>query len=137
MLIEVGRPVPKEVLADLVDVTLDDLDEVLATLAEAAEPAGLQLRRVHRAAALVPDTGKVGPDRIREAWRQHLGRTGLDRAQASILGKVQRGELGDTLGNDTRTRAAALVNAGILQRTTSGGSGGFSLSDAARFSLVL
>ena len=37
-------------------------------------------------------------------------------------------------GSEDRTRAASLVNAGVLERTTSDG---FDLSDAARFSLLI
>lgn len=134
LLVEIGRPIPDQVLAELLDINLEELQRVLSALDSTAAAVGLHLRRVHRATALVPHADVLNAEVAQEACRRHLGRSGLDRGQVFVLAKVQREELGKNLSNDTRTRAASLVNAGVLERNASGG---FELSGATRFSLCL
>lgn len=133
VLCELDRPVSVRALADLADITLDVLPQVLTTLDTTVQPAGLRLHRVSGSVALRPREGVLNKDAVREAWRRHLGRRSLDVGQANLVARAARGETIKAVTNDERVRGGSLVNAGILVRTASGG---FALSDDVAFSLL-
>lgn len=132
LLIEINRTIPEQTLAKLAEVSLSELDAVLGELDSRLRAAGLRVHRVHAGAFIRSVDGSLDRDTALVAWRRHLGRNSLNIGQAKLLHKVTRGAGLKNLGNDERVRGAALVNAGILTRT---GSGGFALTEDAAFSL--
>lgn len=132
VLTELNRGIPAQTLAELVELTLTELDEVLIELDTRLRRAGLRLRRLRGDVYLGADDDSIDQDTVRETWRRHLARRSLNLGQAHLLHRAARGEVVKNLGNDERVRGASLVNAGILERTTSGG---FELSADTSFSL--
>ena len=73
-------------------------------------------------------------DCLRRAWRAHLGRRGLDAGQVRFLRQATTGRRVKVMSNPQRVTAGALVNAGLLERTPSGG---VEMSGDVRYSLLL
>lgn len=120
----VGKAMPEQVLAELGEITLDEIPAVLAVLDARLAAAGARLHRVLGLVGVRPATDEAaGLDEafVREAWRRHLARVSLNVGQVNVLAKAVRGELSKPAGNDQAVKAAELINAGLLERTDAGG----------------
>ena len=131
---EVGRAVQVSTLAELASLTLDEVDSVLAELDARLSKAGLRLSRVHGDVSIRPANPGPRPTVVREAWRRHFARRSLDLGQARLVYRAYHDDLPRTVGENERLRSASLVNAGLLDRTPSGG---FTLSADVGFSLTV
>ena len=76
----------------------------------------------------------ITTDTLRRSWRAHLGRRGLDSGQVQLIHQVRTGRRAKTLTNGQQVRTAQLTNAGIFERTSSGGA---QLAADVRYSLLL
>lgn len=118
---EVDRAVPVSTLAELTSLTLDEVDSVLVELDARLASTGLRLNRVHGEISIRPANPGPSSAVVREAWRRHLARRSLDIGQARLVYRALRDDLPRTVGESERLRGASLVNAGVLERTHSGG----------------
>lgn len=114
-----GKPVPEDVLADVLGYDLSFLDSALRRLDISLAAAGLRLRRVHREVAIVPthDATTSPPEEdLRDVLRRHYSRRGFTKSEAVLLRKVIHGEVVRPAANaDQQIRSRALLNAGILE----------------------
>jgi transcriptional regulator with XRE-family HTH domain len=134
LLFDVGRLVPVESLARTVDLSLGETHRVLTELDALLRPAGLLVHRLGNSVKLWRTSDAVPHEMLQRTWRSQLARRGLDAGQARLLHQTLSGRRDKTLTNDQQVTAAELVNAGLLERTRSGG---VELSDDVRYSLLL
>lgn len=132
-LLEVGRGVAGQALAELAGIDLTELTDVLDQLDARLRPAGLCVHQVHGDSLIRAVDGTLNRDEVREVWRRHLARRGLNIGQAKLVHRAARGEAAKLRGNDELARGGALVVAGILVRTAAGG---YVLSPDTAFSLM-
>ena len=105
---------------------------MLAELDARLASTGLRLNRVHGEISIRPANPGPSSAVVREAWRRHLARRSLDIGQARLVYRALRDNLPRTVGESERLQGASLVNAGVLDRTPSGG---LPLSGRADYSL--
>lgn len=134
LLHDIDRLIPVESLAETLRRTLEQTHAVLNELDRRLHPVGLRLHRLGNSVKVTSDTDAVTVETLRRSWRAHLGRRGLDTGQAQLVHQVRTGRRTKTLTNDQQVRTAQLTNAGILDRTSSGGA---QLSADVRYSLLL
>ncbi len=133
ILTELHRGIPEQTLAELAELTLDGLEEALGELDARLRAVGLRLSRTRGDVVIQPAGDSVDRDTVREVWRRHLARRGINLGHANVLHRAARGEVSKNLSVDEQLRGASLVNAGILVRTASGG---FALSADAAYSML-
>lgn len=134
LLHDIDRLIPVESLAETLGHTLERTHAILDELDRYLRPVGLRLHRLGNSVKVTGTADAVVIDALRRSWRAHLGRRGLDVGQAQLLHQVRTGRRAKALTNDQQVRTAQLTNAGILDRT---GSGGATLSADVRYSLLL
>lgn len=120
-LFEVATLVPVESLAATLDLTLDQVDDAVAELDVRLAPTGLCVHRLHGATKIARRHDSATGTELREHWRGQFARRGLNQSQVRLLRRAALGKVPKTLRNHERVTAGELVNAGLLQRTRSGG----------------
>ena len=118
---ELGMLVPVESLAATLDLTLDQVAAAIDVLDSRLEPAGRRVHRLKGAVKVVRRHDATTAAELRAHWRGQLARRGLDVAQVHLLRRAALGQVQKRLRNNERVKAGELVNAGLLQRTKSGG----------------
>lgn len=131
---EIGRALPEQTIAELLDVPLTGLEPVLVELDARLRKAGLRLHRLHGDTGIRPSESVTTRNTLQEAWRRYFARRSLNIGQVRLLAKAFGGRAAKSTSAGEALCSAALVNAGILQRSASGG---FVLTDDVRYSLLL
>jgi transcriptional regulator with XRE-family HTH domain len=118
-----AAPVPEEAVATALSLTMFELEEALDNLYALLAPAGLEVRRTSGFVNL--GTGPVGRDfaaAVQALARQQVARNGLNVSQALMMFRAAVSEkYAKTLGNAEQMSKGALLNAGPLEHTPSGG----------------
>jgi hypothetical protein len=131
---EIDRLVSVESLAETLDYTLEQTHAVLDELDRRLGPVGLRLHRLGNTVKVIGAADAVTTEVLRRSWRAQLGRRGLNIRQAQLVHQVRTGRRTKTLTNYQQMRTAQITNAGLLDRTSSGGA---ELSQDVRYSLLL
>ena len=114
----VGRPVPIDLVAELVGVTLDGVDALIGELDRRLHDAGFGVRNDGVEVALVGEP-IVSPERMKDALRGHAAKYGLRLQEVDLLRRIVEGGVHESsLGNADRVALGRLRNAGIVDRDT-------------------
>lgn len=110
----VGRPVPIDLVAELVGVTLDEVDALVEELDSRLRIAGFGVRNDGVEVALVGEP-IVSPERMKDALRRHAAKCGLKLREVDLLRRIVDGDVNEnSLGNADRVALGRLRNAGIV-----------------------
>lgn len=138
ILVEAGRLVRKEEIADAMEWDLARTNAAIDALGDRLEGTGLRLHR-HAEGSVAVRPAPIGlteveRERAARAARQHRGlnrRTARLLSVAAATGEISRRDLSNA--NDQRVACGELMNAGVLIDTPKS----IALSDEARYSLML
>jgi len=112
----VGRPVPIDLIAELVNVTLDEVDAIVEALDSRLRVAGFGVQNDGVEVALVGEP-IVSPKRMRDVLRGHAAKCGLKLGEVDLLRRIVDGGVNEnSLGNADRVALGRLRNAGIIDR---------------------